>query len=59
MDWTSIIWAGLLGILVITMLPRVKQVVENSPKGNLQDWMGFIIPIAGVALFIALLIALV
>jgi hypothetical protein len=33
--------------------------VKNSPKGSASDWMGFIVPMAAIVLFIILLIALV
>ena len=59
MDWTSILWAALLGIFLITMLPKAKQIAENSPKGSIKDWMGYVLPMAAVVLFIILLIALV
>jgi hypothetical protein len=33
--------------------------VKESPKGSASDWMGFIVPIVVIVLFIILLIALV
>ncbi|MFT5505749.1 MAG: hypothetical protein ACI845_001483 [Gammaproteobacteria bacterium] len=59
MDWTSILWAGLLAVFVIMMFPRAKQTIEDTPKGSHQDWMGFIIPMVVIVLFIVLLIKLV
>ena len=59
MHWSNILWAVLLLILIVWMAPRAKQMVENSPKGSAADWMGFIIPVAAIALFIAFLIWLV
>jgi hypothetical protein len=41
------------------ILPSAKRMVKNSPRGSSRDWMGFIIPMAVVVLFIMLLIALV
>ncbi len=59
MEWYEIVWAILLGAMLIALFPRVKHMVENSPKGSMQDWMGYIVPMAVVVLFIVLLIALV
>jgi hypothetical protein len=59
MDWTQILLAALFGIFVITMLPKAKQISENTPKGSMKDWMGYIVPMAAVVLFIFLLISLV
>jgi hypothetical protein len=59
MDWMQIIWAVAIGAMIIMFLPRAKYMVENSPKGNMKDWMGFILPIFAIVLFVILLIALV
>ena len=59
MDWTKIIWAIMLGAILIWMIPRAKQMMENSPKGSASDWMGFVIPIIAIAVFIILLVKLV
>ena len=59
MDWTKIVWAILLVMMLVFLFPRAKHMVENSPKGNMKDWMGFIIPMAAVILFIVVLISLV
>lgn len=59
MDWVQIGSAIFLGAMLLFLFPRAKQAIENSPKGNMQDWMGYILPMAAVALFIVLLIALV
>ncbi len=59
MHWTNILWAIALAMMIIWLLPRARHAAQNSPKGSASDWMGFILPIAGVVLFIILLIALV
>jgi hypothetical protein len=41
------------------ILPSAKHMVKNSPKGSASDWMGFIVPMTVVVLFIILLISLV
>ena len=59
MDWVKIGSALFMLAMVIYLFPRAKKTIENSPKGSASDWMGFVIPIAAVVLFIILLIALV
>lgn len=59
MDWMQIIWAVAIGAMIIMFLPRARHMVENSPKGSMKDWMGYIMPMAAIVLFIILLIALV
>ncbi len=59
MDWVKIGSALFLLAMIIFLFPRMKQAIKHSPKGTMKDWMGFIIPIAGVFLFVVLLIAAV
>jgi hypothetical protein len=41
------------------IFPRAKAAIKKSPKGTNSDWMGFVVPMAAVILFIFLLITLV
>lgn len=59
MDWVKIGSALFLAAMLIFLFPRAKHAIENSPKGSARDWMGFVLPMAGVVLFIIVLIALV
>ena len=59
MDWLKIASAVFLIAMFFMILPSAKRMVQNSPKGSTSDWMGFILPMAVVVLFIILLIALV
>jgi hypothetical protein len=59
MDWLKIASAVFLIAMFFFILPSAKRMVKNSPKGSASDWMGFIVPMAAVVLFIILLIALV
>jgi hypothetical protein len=58
MDWIQIASAIAMAAMIIYLFPRAKHAIENSPKGSLQDWMGYVVPMAAVVLFIVLLIAL-
>jgi membrane protein insertase Oxa1/YidC/SpoIIIJ len=59
MDWLKIVSAIALVAMFFFILPSAKRMVKNSPKGSMQDWMGFILPMAAVVLFIIVLISLV
>lgn len=59
MDWVKIGSALFMLAMVIYLFPRAKHAVQNSPKGSIKDWMGYIVPVAVIALFIVMLIALV
>ena len=59
MDWVKIGSALSMLAMVIWLFPRAKQAVQNSPKGSSKDWMGFLLPIAAVVLFVIVLISLV
>ena len=51
--------ALLLVAMLFMIFPRARAAMKNSPKGTSSDWMGFIVPLAAVILFIMMLIALV
>lgn len=38
--------------------PKAGEAVKNSPRGTARDWLGVLLPIGGVVLFVILLIAL-
>lgn len=57
MDWTKILWAGLLVAMLVYLWPRAKHMLKESPKGTASDWHGVLIPLLAVAGFVALLIA--
>ena len=59
MDWLKIGSALFLVAMIIFLFPRAKQVIENTPKGSMKDWMGYVVPMLAVVLFIILLITLV
>jgi hypothetical protein len=59
MDWGKLISAGLLIMMLIYLVPRAKHMLAASPKGSSNDWLGFVLILGGVALFIVLLVAMV
>ena len=56
MDWMKILSAIILGGMVIYLWPHAKNMLHHSPKATGDDWKSFLIPIAGVALFIVFLV---
>jgi len=59
MDWLAIGSAALLIGMIVFIYPRMKHAVANAPRGTMNDWMGYIVPLAAVIGFIILLIYMV
>ncbi|PVV05980.1 MAG: hypothetical protein B6D77_17075 [gamma proteobacterium symbiont of Ctena orbiculata] len=59
MDWTKIIWALLLGAMILFLWPRAKHMLKNSPKAEKGDWQAVLMPMAFVIGFVILLIMMV
>lgn len=59
MDWLQIGSALFLLAMVVMLFPRAREAIKHSPKGSMNDWMGYILPMVLVALFIILLISMV
>jgi len=60
MEWWMKIGASLLLItMFFVLLPRAKHMLANSPKGSKSDWIGALIPIGLVVLFVLVLISMV
>ncbi len=57
-QWYSIIWALLLGVIVWRMIPVAKNWLENGPRGDSKDWMTTAMLLGGVVLFVVFLIML-
>ncbi|MEW8507672.1 MAG: hypothetical protein AB2598_13300 [Candidatus Thiodiazotropha sp.] len=59
MDWTKLIWALLLGAMILFLWPRAKQMLKHSPKAQQGDWHAVLLPLAFVVGFVVLLIMMV
>ena len=57
--WMKIGYAVLLGMMIMFIFPRAKHMLKESPKVSGNEWMGVLIPIIAVILFVVLLIKLV
>ena len=59
MDWMKILSAIVLVMMLIYLIPRAKQMMQMSTEAKNKDWMGVIIPIVAVILFVIFLVMLV
>lgn len=55
MDWYKILSAVALLGMIVFLFPRMREAVNNSPKGSSEDWKMVLLPLVGVGLFIAFL----
>ena len=59
MDWMEIVSALTLVAFIIMIFPATREMIKNSPRGTSSDWMGFVVPVAVIVLFVTFLVALV
>ena len=59
MDWLTIGSALLVGLMLVLLLPRARQMMKESPKGSRSDWTSALLPLGAVVLFVILLMAMV
>jgi len=57
--WMNIIWAVLLGFMLWRLWPVARHWLENGPRGSQKQWLNVSVLLAGVVLFVALLMMLV
>jgi hypothetical protein len=51
--------AVLLVAMLAILIPRAGQMLKESPKGTMSQWISFLIPVALVVLFVLLLMQMV
>ncbi|MCH8177061.1 MAG: hypothetical protein IIC09_02460 [Proteobacteria bacterium] len=59
MDWLKIGSALFLIAMLFMIFPRARKVIKNTPKVSAKDWMGYILPLSVVILFVILMMAMV
>ena len=57
--WEAVLLGVLLLLLLLWFGPGVRQAVKNTRRGSAQEWLGVLVPVGLVALFVVLLIAMV
>lgn len=58
MDWMKIASAVALGLMLLFLAPRAKEIVANTPKGSASDWQAAILPLLIVIGLVAFLMSL-
>jgi len=56
--WMKIGAAVLLVAMLAFLLPRARDILEATPKGSRSDWLGALVPLGLVLLFVLLLVNL-
>ena len=56
MDWTKILSAIALGLMLVALLPHAKRMLADSPHGSAADWRAAVLPILAVAAFVVFLV---
>lgn len=59
MDWMEIISALALIAFIIFLFPAAREMIKNNPQGTSYDWIGFVIPVIAIAIFVTFLAMLV
>ena len=53
--WMKIGSAVLLGLMIVLLIPRARDMVANSPKAEAGDWRAFVLPLLAVVGFVLFL----
>ena len=56
--WMKIGSAVLMGMMLVFLFPRAKQMLKDGPKGSSQEWVSALIPLALVVGFVIFLMAM-
>ena len=56
--WMKIGSAVLMGMMLVFLFPRAKQMLQDGPKGSSKEWVSALIPLALVVGFVILLMAM-
>lgn len=59
MDWLKIGTAIFVGAMIIIIWPTAMHWFKHGPRGTKKDWMGLLLPLAGLVILVLLLVALV
>ena len=59
MSWVQIGSALFLVAMMAFIFPRMRAASKNAPKGSNKDWMGFVMIVVAVGVFVMFLIKMV
>lgn len=57
--WMKIAWAIAIVLIIALIWPTAKHWLQHGPKGSANDWRAALLPLAGVVIFVILLILMV
>lgn len=57
--WMKVVSAIALGLMLVFLLPRARQMAKESPKAQAGDWQAVLLPLGLVAVLVLLLMHLV
>jgi succinate dehydrogenase hydrophobic anchor subunit len=55
-NWTAILLAIMVLVMLVRSGPGIRALLERSRQAEQRDWIGFLVPIALVVLFVLFLI---
>jgi len=56
MDWTKILWAVLIVMMIASLWPAYKHHMKHGKKAEKGDWEGALLPLGAVVVLVVLLI---
>ena len=56
MGWEKILWAVLIGMMIISLIPRARTMFQQSRQAHPGDWSSAILPLLLVGGFVMLLV---
>ena len=59
MNMMNIVSALLLVAMIVLLVPRARQMMNDTPAAQPGDWQSFLLPLVAVCLFVVLLVKLV
>lgn len=59
MDWLTIGSAILVAFMLVMLLPHARRMLKEGREGTFSDWVGVLIPLGAVVLFVIFLMAIV
>jgi len=59
MGWEKILWAILIGMMILALIPRIRAMFQQTRQAQPGEWSSVILPLVLVVGFVVLLVMLV